>query len=331
MQHACENSLSFLAGAPLSALNVPKMAASALGFSVQDRSLHIVLSLLESDGWVPEHRSASSGMTVSAHFNLDCALSELSQRDNWVLIWARRRANVLCRGTDLYIPARHWVLMRGEHLEIPRPQDFCGSILGFSVDALSPQDRNLFARNAGNECMDSGWGRLLSTYIQGLDAETLHRLGDGASNWSLLELQLMELLRRALLEKEDSARFWNRRDDLDNVQLRGEVLFKRVCAWLTGNYANPDVSSELVANHFNVSSRYIQALFSKYGDGRTFVSYLREKRLQHAHELLVSKKYAHQTIGQISGNLGFTDAVYFGKVFRERFGVTPGQARRQAF
>src|SRR3546814_431566 len=103
-----------------------------------------------------------------------------------------------------------------------------------------------------------------------------------------------------------------------------------ICAWVTDNFVNPEMTSELVADHFHISSRYIQNLFAKYGGGTTFVSFLREKRLRHAWGMLVSVAHAHQNISEICWNCGFSDPVYFGKIFREFFGTTPGQMRRQA-
>src|SRR3546814_17770706 len=72
------------------------------------------------------------------------------------------------------------------------------------------------------------------------------------------------------------------------AQNRGELLYKNICAWVTDNFVNPEMTSELVADHFHISSRYIQNLFAKYGGGTTFVSFLREKRLRHAWGMLVS-------------------------------------------
>src|SRR3546814_8034090 len=49
------------------------------------------------------------------------------------------------------------------------------------------------------------------------------------------------------------------------AQNRGELLYKNICAWVTDNFVNPEMTSELVADHFHISSRYIQNLFAKYG------------------------------------------------------------------
>lgn len=328
MQHVRQSGDSFLLDAP--AMTLPGPSNLTLGFSVKTRQFHVVLALSDDGQVVPSDSIVQNAIDVSCYTSLGDALSNMAQPQSWMLMWGRRGANISCRDGDLYIASRQWVLVRADRLDSSKCQEFCGTVLVLPEASMSPQDRSLFARHAEDGELDSGWARLLGAYIQGLDAQTLQSLGDGECGWSLLEHQLMDLLRRALLEREDSVRFWNRRDDIENVQLRGEVLFQRVCAWLESNYADPEISSELVAKHFNVSSRYIQTLFAKYGDGLTFVSFVREARLRRAQEILVSRQYDHQTISQVCWSCGFSDSVYFGKIFREYFGVTPGQARRNA-
>lgn len=303
---------------------------STLGFGVKARSFQVLISIDESEKQIISALTQRSTVAVSHYDGIDGALYRVAQSPCWMLVWAWHCANLSLRTATLSLPARQWLLVRAGHADINTYQNFCGTILIFGEDTMSSQDLNLFSRHAEDSFPDTGWARLLSAYVQGLDADTLQRLGDGASGRSLLEHQVMELLRRALLERQDSTRFWNRRDDVDDVQYRGEVLFKRICAWIAENFSDLDMGCELVAGHFNISPRYIQTLFSKYGEGMTFVSFLRENRLSHAQNLLMSKAYAHQSISEIAWSCGFSDPVYFGKSFHECFGKTPGQARRHS-
>ena len=58
----------------------------------------------------------------------------------------------------------------------------------------------------------------------------------------------------------------------------------------------------------------------------TPVEYLTRHRVDAAARLL---QESAMSAGEIAASCGFTDASYFGKVFRREFGCTPGQYRRR--
>lgn len=59
--------------------------------------------------------------------------------------------------------------------------------------------------------------------------------------------------------------------------------------------------------------------------GNTVFGYLRECRLKEAHRLLMDSSL---TIQQISDRMGYSNGANFSTAFRERFGVSPSQLRR---
>lgn len=298
-------------------------------FKVTERSFQVILSRPEGDKRIASIAASASPAQMHCYATWTDALSELTQ-PAWLLVWAHRGVHLLCRDNDFYLPGRQVALLRAENLDPHQYQQLHGCVVVLPDSSISVHDHRLFACHAKSGALDSGWARLLGSYIHGLEADTLASLGEQASGWWLLENQIMELLRRALAEQVDQLSFSHRRETFETPDSRGEMLYKRLCAWLQENYTDPDLQSEQVAKHFNISSRYIQSLFSKFGDGLTFVSYLREQRLQRALTLLESRAHEHLPIAQLCWSCGFSDPVHFGKVFRRRFGMTPGQARRNA-
>ena len=74
-----------------------------------------------------------------------------------------------------------------------------------------------------------------------------------------------------------------------------------------------------------LSASYLSRIFKKE-TGMTVTDYVLDKKLETAKNML---DYSNLTITQIAHTLAFPSQSYFTKVFRERFGVTPGRYRRQ--
>lgn len=261
--------------------------------------------------------------------NTRTALQHLGVRDTRLLILARQRLRVSWQHAQVEIPEGRLVLLPGGELDLSAFEHFRGTILLLREAVLSPLDRKLLAQRPDCTFLDCGWSRLLGDYLASLETATLHFILREATGWTLVEQQVMALLRRAMRERLSGMRCWKQDASVDRrPRGRGELLFSNLCTWVTDHFAMPEMSTELVVSHFEVSPRYIQSLFATYGGGATFVSYLREQRLHKGLQMLGAPDHAHQTISEISWHCGFADPVYFGKVFRDQFGMTPGEARR---
>lgn len=90
--------------------------------------------------------------------------------------------------------------------------------------------------------------------------------------------------------------------------------------------ANPELGPANVAAAFNISVRYLYLLFS--ASDASFTEYLTEQRLSHAQRMLANPRYRRQTILSIAFDSGFRDINHFGRRFRARYGVTPGESRK---
>ena len=89
-----------------------------------------------------------------------------------------------------------------------------------------------------------------------------------------------------------------------------------------------DLSVHTVAARYGVSARYVQRIFEE--DGSTFTQYLTEERLTAAYKALRRRVPSNQPVGTIAYECGFADVSHFNRLFRQRFGCTPTDARNAA-
>lgn len=83
-----------------------------------------------------------------------------------------------------------------------------------------------------------------------------------------------------------------------------------------------------VARSQQISERYIRQLFA--GDGTTFTDFVRDARLARAHRILTDLTAPHRPINAIAYECGFNDLSYFNRAFRQRYDMTPSEARGAA-
>ena len=250
--------------------------------------------------------------------------------DVWVVLCARRRISFFVRGSFVTIPEGTMALFSSEHFGEQSFEAFSGVMLLVRGAAVSPRGRKLLVSTANRRGFQNVWSRMLSAYLSGVDEALLRVARNNESDWMLIQHQVIALLRRALREEsKGTSPPWLGAAGVVSGKPDGERLFGEICAWVTMNLANPEMSLGFVASHFQLSSRSIQNLFSRYGEKLTFVSYLRQQRLLRAKAMLLDAAFAQQTIAEIGWSCGFADPVYFSKVFRSFFGHAPGEMRRE--
>jgi AraC-like DNA-binding protein len=91
---------------------------------------------------------------------------------------------------------------------------------------------------------------------------------------------------------------------------------------------NTDLDATLVAAAVQITPRYVHRLFE--GSGETFGQYVLRRRLDETAHRLRDPAHASRSAMEVAFDCGFTDASYFGRCFRRRFGMTPGDYRRSA-
>lgn len=108
--------------------------------------------------------------------------------------------------------------------------------------------------------------------------------------------------------------------NLDEKQVR---LSNKYIEYLYKNIGNYQFSTEMMAEHFGITSQYLRRQFRKE-TGQPVVEYFNAIRLEKAKELLVS---TNMDIADIVSRIGYVDVSSFIRKFKARFGVTPGKFR----
>lgn len=130
----------------------------------------------------------------------------------------------------------------------------------------------------------------------------------------------------------DDAREWFFRiadeiwDMLVRARLSGrEDIVDRALSYLNENYADPNISAQYIADMFQITPSYFSRLFNERS-GYAFPDYLATLRIEKAKELLLTD--SHRSIQEICELVGYTNSSYFTATFRKKFGITPGQFRK---
>jgi acetamidase/formamidase/AraC-like DNA-binding protein len=105
------------------------------------------------------------------------------------------------------------------------------------------------------------------------------------------------------------------------------ALFNRVTLAIERRLHDPHLTAGRVARAEGISERYLQKLFEQ--NDVSFSSYLRDRRLERARATLVSTGHMRTSVADVAYRCGFGDAANFNRLFKERFGSSPGVFRTQ--
>jgi AraC-like DNA-binding protein len=83
-----------------------------------------------------------------------------------------------------------------------------------------------------------------------------------------------------------------------------------------------------IARSQQISERYLRQLFA--GEGTTFTDFVREARLLRAYQMLTDPAQYFRPINAIAYESGFGDLSYFNRAFRQRYNMTPSDAREES-
>lgn len=108
-------------------------------------------------------------------------------------------------------------------------------------------------------------------------------------------------------------------NDGEKEQCYDESLPDSVVAYVNTHYTDTDISLKQLAGIFLYSQKYVSFLFKKLTNVG-FNDYLNSLRLQHALSLINNNA---TSVTQISEMCGYSDPLYFSKVFKKKMGVSP--------
>ena len=93
-------------------------------------------------------------------------------------------------------------------------------------------------------------------------------------------------------------------------------------------FLNPDVSREDVSKTVFTNSTYLSEAI-KTATGLTFSDYVCKLRLEHAKDLLIDSKEKESSIADVAFSSGFNTVRTFNRLFKEKYGLTPTEMRKQ--
>ncbi len=103
-----------------------------------------------------------------------------------------------------------------------------------------------------------------------------------------------------------------------------ETLVKKAKEYIEDNYAEP-LTLDKVAGALFVNTSYLSHIFSET-EGMVFTEYVTKIRLAHAKDLLSHKRLKIYEVAEI---VGYSNAKYFIKVFKDKEGLTPAGYRNK--
>lgn len=110
-----------------------------------------------------------------------------------------------------------------------------------------------------------------------------------------------------------------------NKDQKKEIYYIEECKNLIARSIHKRITVEEIAQQIGINRTYLSTRFSAI-EGMTISQYSIRVRLKAAENML---KYSDMTISQIAEYFCFTSQSYFGKMFKEKNGITPVEFRQQ--
>jgi len=105
-----------------------------------------------------------------------------------------------------------------------------------------------------------------------------------------------------------------------------EKAFRKTLAFIDQHIRAEDLCPELLAREVGVSVRGLYRMFAK--KGLVVAQYIKNRRLDFCAETL-RQSGPEQKLSALGYSWGFSDSSYFSTAFKSRFGVSPGEYRKQ--
>ena len=105
-----------------------------------------------------------------------------------------------------------------------------------------------------------------------------------------------------------------------------QAFLDRINAVVLEQMSTGNVDVETIASRLCLSSKQLRRKVYAI-TGETTVAYLMHLRLEKAREMLISQP--NKSVSEIAVLCGFEEGGYFTKAFKQQYGVTPTQMRKQ--
>lgn len=243
--------------------------------------------------------------------------------------------SVLVSGTlDFYVSGTHMPMTEGDCIFInsntmhtaQQAKGSCGAVVKGVAFPVS-----LFAGNTNSTVYKKYFDPLISAPVRGriiprdasfareMASSILEICGLNDTDFGY-ELDCLSLISRlwkdtlphVLPDTPDSLR--------QNVNRKNEERAKKILSYIHENYAE-HITVDSLAKYANISRSECFRCF-KFFTNQNPVHYINEYRLAHAAKLLLESDLS---VTEIGSACGFNNSSYFGKLFKQTYGVSPGQ------
>ncbi|MFZ3475567.1 helix-turn-helix domain-containing protein [Streptomyces sp. 4.24] len=196
---------------------------------------------------------------------------------------------------------------RPYRLVLPRPFHLVEVLLPHRHLGMSADDTAKLT--ATGWCGRMGAGALLSQLLAGLHdhGTEIHSAVDrvGSTVAGLTAAVLADRLRHVAAE--------------DEVARHGLML--HIQSYIRERLSDPGLTPQAVAEHHNISLRYLQRIFQDHGTSPA--RWIRDERLARCRYELRDPRLSHLPVGVIGERSGLYQASHFSRLFRDRYGLTP--------
>ena len=107
----------------------------------------------------------------------------------------------------------------------------------------------------------------------------------------------------------------------------GAAILNSAKVFIETHLADPALDTSKVAAAHHVSVRYLQMLFK--AEQLTVAGWIRRRRLERCRRDLHDPRWTRDSIGTICARHGLVDSAYFSRIFKEAYGLSPREFRRQ--
>jgi AraC-like DNA-binding protein len=102
----------------------------------------------------------------------------------------------------------------------------------------------------------------------------------------------------------------------------------RIQKYIESRLHEPGLGPAQIASACGISVRSLHALFA--GTGESVCEWIRERRLERCRADLVGERTAGVPVARIAMRWGFSEPAHFSRVFRAKYGLSPGAYRQDA-
>ncbi|MCN9243338.1 helix-turn-helix domain-containing protein [Streptomyces sp. RY43-2] len=117
------------------------------------------------------------------------------------------------------------------------------------------------------------------------------------------------------------------REVAEDSQIARQALMLQIQAYVRQRLPEPGLSPVTIAREHNVSLRYLQKVFQEYGSSPA--RWIRDERLARCRAELADPSLDHLPVALIGERSGLYGASHFSRLFRDRYGTTPSEYRRE--